>query len=377
MAGDTMSAGPAAPRQIAVVNAGASTLKLATMEVSAGRVLTVSRQQHEWADAEERDQLLRAALQALQPPPQAFGHRLVHGGARFVDPTTVTAAVEAELESLIPLAPLHNEPAVAAIRAGRALYPQVPAVAVFDTAFHAGRPAVSRRYALPAELVETFGVRRYGFHGIAHASLLEGLAAAQGKAIEEVSAVTLQLGAGCSACAVRHGRSLETSMGFTPLEGLVMATRCGDIDAAIVLRLIRAGYTADQVEDALTRRSGLLALCGSSDMRAILAAADAGRADAQFALELFCHRVVLTVGGYLTLLGGEGAVVFGGGIGSHAAAVRARVGRGLAAWGVFIDAARNLRHAPGLVSTDQSRPVYALHTDEESLIAREVDRHLG
>ncbi|MDH3601125.1 MAG: acetate kinase [Candidatus Tectomicrobia bacterium] len=364
-------------RYIAVVNTGASTLKLALMEVGLDGVWQRQRFEYDWHPSEHAGDLLRTALESLEATPDAIGHRVVHGGAELVEPTTLTPQLETELEALVPLAPLHNGPAVAAIREVRKIYPRLPAVAVFDTTFHAYRPPASMRYALRQDTVDAFAIRRYGFHGIAHASLVDGLADAEGIPIDEVSAVTLQLGAGCSACAVQHGRSIETSMGFTPLEGLVMATRSGDVDPAIVLRLMRAGYDADRIEDELTRRAGLLALCGLTDMREILAAESRGQANARLALDLFCHRIVLMVGGYLTLLGGEGALVFGGGIGTNAPRIRERVAQGLSAWGVMLDPVLNQRNQPGRLSTNSSRPVFALRTEEEHVIAREVDRHLG
>ncbi len=366
---------------IAVVNAGASTLKLALVQAGAEGPHILNRVQREWQggamkgdsaseiDGGAVDAVLGEALAALAARPDAFGFRVVHGGDRFVTPTPITDEVTSELERLVPLAPLHNAPAVAAIRAVRREFPELPAVAVFDTAFHAGRPSVSTDYALPGDVVEAFGLRRYGFHGIAHASLLNTLAATQGVAAPEVCAVTLQLGAGCSACAIRQGRSLETSMGYTPLEGLVMATRCGSVDPAIAVRLMRAGYDADGIETLLTRHSGLVALAGTADMRDIVRAAQAGDGTAERALAIFCHRIVLTVGAYLTVLDGQGAVVFGGGIGTHAPEIRARVADGLRAWNVVLDERANRRNRPGRISAPGSREVYALETDEETVIA--------
>lgn len=233
------------------------------------------------------------------------------------------------------------------------------------------------RYALPDELVREFEFRRFGFHGFAHASLSASLAAATGTAAHELAAVTLQLGAGCSACAIRAGRSVETSMGFTPLEGLVMASRSGNVDPAIVLRLMRAGYDADRIETELTRRSGLLALAGTTDMREILAAEALGRADAKLAIDLFCRQVVLTTGAYFTLLGGEGALVFGGGIGANAPGIRERVASGLAAFEIGLDAERNASNEPGCISADGSRPVFVFSTNEEVVIAADVAAHLA
>ena len=364
-------------RRIAVVNTGTSTLKLALMEVGSKGIRELHRVEHSWNPAEDPIGHLRATLVDFGGTPDAFGHRVVHGGTEFVLPTTLTARVEAELEALVPLAPLHNGPALAAIRAVRKLCPNTPAIAVFDTAFHAQRPAHSVQYALRPELAETFGIRRYGFHGIAHASLVEALANAQGVPVEQVSAVTLQLGAGCSACAAKEGQSVETSMGFTPLEGLMMATRSGDVDPAVVLRLMRAGYGADRIEEELTRRSGFFGLCGLTDMREILAAVSNEHEAAGLALRLFCHRIILTTGAYFTLLDGQGALVFGGGVGRNAPQIRERVTRGLAAWGVALDKERNQRNQPGLISSKGSRAVFVFDTNEEAVIAREVQQHIG
>ena len=359
-------------KRIAVVNTGSATLKLAQFDAGTGGLRERSGSTHEWRSPDDRDEAIERALRELGEPPDMLGHRVVHGGSRFSDPVRIDAGVEQALEELVPLAPLHNGPALGAIRVARRVFSDTPAVAVFDTAFHAHRPEVSMRYALPREWHERFGFRRYGFHGIAHASLLQSYAAAAAQTQDEVSAVTLQLGAGCSACAIRNGRSIETSMGYTPLEGLVMATRSGDIDPAIVLRLAREGYAADEIDEQLNRHSGLAGLAGSSDMREVLVGAGQGDADARLALELFAYRLVLTIGAYLTLLEGNGAIVFGGGIGEHAPEVRARVADGLAAWNVALDPARNAAGGPGRISTGESRPVYVFETREEPMIAREL-----
>jgi acetate kinase len=363
--------------RIAVVNAGSSTLKLALMEVSGSRVRSLARLTCEWRLDDQPAMVLEDAMAELPAQPEAFGHRIVHGGDQFIGPTRLSADVERSLEALIPLAPLHNAPALAAIRAVAQRFGHLPGVAVFDTAFHARRAPASMRYALPDELVDEFAIRRYGFHGIAHASLVEACAAAQRIDVSAVSAVTLQLGAGCSACAVRRGSSVETSMGFTPLEGLVMATRCGSIDPAIVLRLVRAGYDAGWIEEQLTHRSGLAALAGDADMRTVLAAAGRGESKARLALDVFCRRIILTVGAYLTLLEGDGVIVFGGGIGTNAPEIRARVAEGLKAWNVMLDDECNRRNEPGRISAASSREVFALATDEETIIAREVAGYLG
>lgn len=358
------------------MNTGASTLKLAVIEVDGGHARELERVQYDWRPDLDRDELLQTALNHVGQKADAFGHRFVHGGTEFVEPVTVDRGIYARLEKLVPLAPLHNAPALAAIRVTRSIFPEVPTVAVFDTAFHRHRPRESMQYALPKNLIDELGLRRFGFHGLAHASLLDALADANGVAIEDVSCVTLQLGAGCSACAIQDGRSIETSMGFSPLGGLVMSTRSGDLDPAIVLRLYRAGYDTDQIEDLLLRRAGLFALSGFRDMRDILAAYANGRDDAGLAIELFCHRIIQTVGAYFTLLKGEGALVIGGGIGSNAPQIRQRIATGLTAWGIELDEGRNEANQAGPIHTPRSRPVYAFQTDEEKIIARLVNSQL-
>lgn len=358
--------------RIMVVNTGSSTIKQALFEAGHAGVKELSRAEHAWDADTELPRSIADALDAGDRSIAAIGHRVVHGGTEFVAPVRITAEVEQKLDGLEALAPLHNGPALAVIRAFRRLRPQTPAFAVFDTTFHAERAPESTRYALPSALAEAHGMRRYGFHGLAHASLVETLAAKQETSVDDIDAVTLQLGAGCSAAAVRSGRSIETSMGFTPLEGLIMATRCGDVDPAIAVHLMRAGFDADRIERVFTRESGLLALSGMADMRRIIEAASAGAPDASLAVRMFCRRIVMTCGAYFTLLGGQGALVFGGGVGAHAPVIRDEVARGLAAWDVELDARRNEGNEPGLISRSGSRPVFAFRTDEERMIAREV-----
>jgi acetate kinase len=365
--------------RVATLNAGTSTLKVAIVEVDASRSVVRTRRVQDFDPEGDREAGCREALGSLGEEAatiDAVGHRLVHGGSEFRDPVRLDASVEARLEALVPLAPLHLPPALDCVRAARRAFPALPQVAVFDTAFHARRSEASRRYALPPEVADALGLWRYGFHGIAHASLVESLAAAEGIEAHAANAVSLQLGAGCSACAVEDGVSIETSMGFTPLEGLVMATRSGDLDPAIVLHLLRHGYAPDEVEVLLTRRSGLLGLAGSADLRVVLAAEAGGDSRAALAVALFVRRIVATVGAYLTLLRGHGAVVFGGGIGSHSAEIRRRVAEGLTAWDVELDAQRNASGEPGRISTPGSRAVWVFRTDEESLIARAAARAL-
>jgi len=365
--------------RIAVVNSGSATLKAGVAEVASGeaRILVRAEVARTKEDVVAEMALL---LERLGPPlasAVACAHRFVHGGARHVAPEFLDDALERELEALGRLAPLHNPVALACAKAARALAPGRPQIAVFDTAFHAGRAEESLRYALPWDLCDSLEIRRFGFHGLAHASLLRALARDQAVSEREVDAVTLQLGAGCSACAIRAGRSLETSMGWTPLEGLPMATRSGDVDPAVVLALVRGGRSADEVERILARESGLLGLAGSADVRDVLGAEARGDARARVALALFARRIAATVGAYLTLLDGRGAVVFGGGIGARSPEIRARVAAHLAAWDVALDPERNAAGTPGRISPPGRRGVFLFATDEETELARAAGELLG
>jgi len=313
----------------------------------------------------------------------AVGHRVVHGGARFTVPTPIDAEVVAAIEALETLAPLHNAPSLAGIRAARAaLGDDVPMVAVFDTAFHATIPEPAHRYALPHELALKHGIRRYGFHGLAYRSVLDGYAELSGTPPDRATLVAMHLGNGCSAAAVRDGRSLETSMGLTPLEGLVMGTRSGDLDPALLGHLARAeGVGIAEVERWLNERAGLLGLSGRSrDMRDLLAH-EATDARARLAVAVFCHRARKYLGAYLAVLEGDArAVVFSGGIGEHAPTIRARICAGMEWAGLLVDAAENAgavgRRAR--LSPDGARlPAYVIPVDEERVIAQDTMVRLG
>ena len=316
---------------------------------------------------------------------EAVGHRVVHGGDQYVKSTLITEQVEAGIDALSELAPLHNPSCLAGIRGARTAFgPTLPMVAVFDTAFHQTMPEVARQYALPVALAERHRIRRYGFHGIAHASLADGYAAYTGIPVEEVRLITLQLGNGCSVAAIAQGRSVETSMGFTPLEGLVMGTRSGDVDASIVGYLSdREKVEAAEVERWLNERSGLLGLSGrSNDMRELLRAAEQEKDKrAEFAIDLFCYRARKYLGAYLAVLGGADAIVFGGGIGENAPEIRARICRNMEWCG--LELSRDLNRAtvglaPGRaaqISADGSRlAAYVVAADEETWIASETVR---
>ncbi|HEV8309599.1 MAG TPA: acetate kinase [Methylomirabilota bacterium] len=307
----------------------------------------------------------------------AVGHRVVHGGPRFTRPTLVDDDVTAGIEALETLAPLHNAPSLAGIRAARrALGPEVPMVAVFDTAFHATLPDHAARYALPEELVRRHAIRRYGFHGTSYRSVLLQYGRLTGTSPERATLIALHLGNGCSVAAIRGGQSVDTSMGFTPLEGLVMGTRAGDLDPAIVSHLARAERVSpDEVERWLNERSGLLGVSGHSrDMRALL---DREREDprARLAVEIFCYRAKKYIGAYLAALGGAESVVFTGGIGEHAPEVRARICAGMEWCGLVLDPERNARlTGEGVrISGDQARiRAFVIPTDEELVIGRDT-----
>src|SRR5262245_26248807 len=316
---------------------------------------------------------------------EAVGHRVVHGGDQFVEPTLITQQVEAGIDALSELAPLHNPACLAGIRGARAMLgPALPMVAVFDTAFHQTMPEIAKQYALPTELADRYRIRRYGFHGIAHASLANGYATCAGDSLEQVRLITLQLGNGCSIAAIAQGRSVETSMGFTPLEGLVMGTRSGDVDASIVSYLSeREKVEAAEIEQWLNERSGLLGVSGrSNNMRELLRAAKEDRDKrAQFAIDLFCYRVRKYLGAYLAVLAGADAVVFGGGIGENAPEIREQICQDKEWCGLRLHLDRN-RAAVGLspgsaakISADESRlAAYVVAADEETWIARETVR---
>ena len=312
----------------------------------------------------------------------AVGHRVVHGGSRFTEATLIKDQVLEAIEAVSELAPLHNEPALRAIYAAReALGPEVPMVAVFDTAFHTTLPKKASEYAIPEDLATKHGIRRYGFHGIAHRYMAERYCDITSKPVERSKLITLQLGNGCSAAAVAGGRSIDTSMGFTPLEGLMMGTRSGDLDPTVPGFLSQGeGVGIDEVEAWLNTRSGLLGVSGRSrDMRDVLEAERQGDSRAELALEMFCYRVRKYIGAYLTVLGGADAVVFGGGIGENAVEVRSRICAGMEWCGLRLDEDRNAKAVgtEGQISVDDAKVhAYVIRVDEAVMIARETARCL-
>ena len=385
---------------VLVLNAGSSSLKYQVVDPASGRAPVrgiverigsgEARLTHADAggpttsglDADDHRAALAAVHDALDGSGigagdlAAVGHRVVHGGPRLTRAHVVDDGVLAEIERLARLAPLHNPPAVDGIRSARAAYPAVPQVAAFDTAFFASLPPAAATYAVDRGLLEREEVRRYGAHGISHEYVAGEAARFLGRSPDDASLIVLHLGNGASAAAVRDGRPLETSMGLTPLEGLVMGTRAGDLDPGILLHLMRhAGLDLDALEDLLHHRSGLEGLAGRHDFRDLLGAVDAGDDAARTAYDVYCHRLRKYVGAYLAVLGGADAVVFTAGVGEHVARLRADALAGLSALGISVDPARNGAPATGprRISPDTSPvAVLVVPTNEELSIARQA-----
>jgi acetate kinase len=364
---------------VLVLNAGSSSLKYRVLETGTEKTVargTVERvDETGWEGAFE--EVSRSLSEAGVDPSDlvAVGHRVVHGGDRYTEATLVDDAVEAGIEELVALAPLHNPPALAGIRATRAAFPALPQVAVFDTAFFAGLPDASAMYAIDRDVARRHGIRRFGAHGISHQHVAHEAARFLERPVEELALVVLHLGNGASAAAVRGGRPVDTSMGLTPLEGLVMGTRPGDVDAGVLLHLLRNGYDAEGLEQLLHHQSGLQGLAGRHDFRDLLAAIDHDDEHARAAYDVYCHRLRKYVGAYLAVLGGADAIVFTAGVGEHVDRVREEALRGLAPLGIQIDHVRNRAagDGPRRISVDGGRvDVLVVPTDEELAIARQV-----
>lgn len=324
-------------------------------------------------------QLTRAFAESGTPLDElgvvAVGHRVVQGGSEFVEPTLIDEAVAARILELAALAPLHNPGHHSAIVAARAAFAEVPHVAVFDTSFHQTMLPEAYTYAIDPQVASQHGIRRYGFHGISHQVVSQRTAAVLGKPVHALKQIVLHIGNGASISAIDRGRSIDTSMGLTPLEGLVMGTRSGDIDPGVLMHLLRAGMTVDEVDRLLNKQSGLFGMAGSNDMRDVRAAANSGDEAAKLALEVYVHRLRHYVGAYLLELGGADAIVFTAGVGENHPALRAEVCAGLEWFGIEIDQARNEAESDSarVISTDESRvALLVVPTDEEAEIARQT-----
>ncbi|MCX4560986.1 acetate kinase [Streptomyces phaeochromogenes] len=322
------------------------------------------------------EELAKDGLGLDSPELAAIGHRVVHGGKTFTEPTVIDDAVLAEIERLIPVAPLHNPANLTGIRTAQALRPDLPQVAVFDTAFHTTMPEAAARYAIDVKTADEYRIRRYGFHGTSHAYVSRATAELLGKSPEEVNVIVLHLGNGASASAVERGRCVDTSMGLTPLEGLVMGTRSGDMDPAVIFHLMRVGgMSTDEIDTLLNKRSGLIGLCGDNDMREIRRRIDEGTEDAaqaQLAFDIYIHRLKKYIGAYYAVLGTVDAVAFTAGVGENAAPVREAAIAGLQALGLAVDDELNAVRSgePRLISPESARVAVAVvPTDEELEIA--------
>lgn len=390
--------------KILVINAGSSSIKCQLYEMPAGQVLargrverigdddsklthfcgerTTTRDEavpdHEVAMQRILDVLVDANVGAVGELAEiaTVGHRVVHGGEEFAGSMIVDEHVLASIEKFADLAPLHNPHNLVGIRAARSKLPHAVQVACFDTAFHTSIPEVAHLYALPYELYEKYGIRRYGFHGTSHRYVARRAAAMMGIDKYASNVITCHLGNGCSVAAVREGRSVDTSMGFTPLEGLVMGTRAGDFDPAILFYLADKGYELADMNAMCNKESGLLGISGASnDMRTLEQLAGQGNARAKLAIEIFCYRVRHYIGAYFAILNPLHAVVFTGGIGENAPAVRARVCRDLDHMGIRLDP-RNDEVEGGQETTistgDSTVKVLVIPTNEEEAIARDA-----
>ncbi len=371
---------------VLVLNAGSSSLKYQLIEPDSGQSLadgTIEQIGEPSSPVADHRAALQAAFEALSESGidvrvsglAAVGHRVVHGGPVFYRPTVLDDAVIAELKKLSMLAPLHNPPAIQGIEVARTLLPNVPHVAVFDTAFFHNLPAAAATYAIDREVAKTWHIRRYGFHGTSHRYVSEQAAAFLGRPLDELNQIVLHLGNGASASAIAGSRPVETSMGLTPLEGLVMGTRSGDIDPSIIGYLNReAGMTVQDIESMLNHHSGLLGLAGERDFRRLRELIESGDTSAQLAYDVFIHRLRKYVGAYLAILGRTDVVSFTAGVGENVAAVRRDALGGLAALGIEIDERRNSQSTKGArqISSDSSPvAVLVVPTNEELAIARD------
>jgi acetate kinase len=319
----------------------------------------------------------RGVLKSLKDV-QAIGHRVVHGGESFKSSVLVTEDVKTSIKACNDLAPLHNPANLDGIIACETVFPGVPNVAVFDTAFHQSMPKHAYMYAIPQEYYTEYGVRKYGFHGTSHKFVAQAAANYFKKPLEELNLITCHMGNGASITAIEKGKVLDTSMGLTPLPGLIMGTRSGDIDPALIFFLARKGFSIDEIDDALNTKSGLKAvngLDGNGDMRDTVHAAEMGKAAAINAINMFAHRAALYIGGYYTLLGGADAIIFTGGIGENSAPARKAITSRLEAIGCTLDEKKNAScfGVQQLIATEDSKtPVLVIPTNEELMISRET-----
>ncbi|ALR13284.1 acetate kinase [Mycobacteroides saopaulense] len=371
---------------VLVLNCGSSSVKYQLIEPNSGRVdahglverIGAVSSSSESLIGEEpvrnHDEALRLVFDSIDTDDVVVvGHRVVHGGQKFHEPTVLDDAVVAQIAELSSLAPLHNPAGVQGIEVARRLLPDVTQVAVFDTAFFYSLPPAAAIYALDRDVAERYGIRRYGFHGTSHQYVSQQAAAFLERGYADINQIVLHLGNGASASAILRGRAVETSMGLTPLEGLVMGTRTGDIDAGIVFHLARHGMSIDEIDTVFNRRSGMLGLCGANDFREVHRLIEAGDGAAQLAYNVYVHRLRKYIGAYIATLGGADVISFTAGVGENDTVLRADAMAGLEVLGIEIDAERNQLRSSEIrrISTDASRvTVLVVPTNEELAIAR-------
>jgi acetate kinase len=373
---------PEAP--ILVLNAGSSSLKYRLFGSKGDAALGVIEGIGHSDDVPDHAAALERVLGQLSIPTRgslvaAIGHRVVHGGPDMVEPVRIDDRVERTVEEMSVFAPVHNPSALRIIREARRRFPDVPQVAVFDTAFHATLPEAARTYAIDRAVATRHGIRRFGFHGISVQHVVTETARLVERPSEELNLIVLHLGNGASATAVERGHSVDTSMGMTPLEGLVMGNRAGDLDPAITFHLARNGWRLDDIEALYETGSGLAGLCGDNDMRSVTGRADAGDPAAELAVAVYCRGIRKYVGAYLAVLGHVDAIAFTGGVGENAVGIRTRALSGLEGFGIAVDAGRNSSGTGArVISARSSRiRVCVVPADEETAIAGEVKRLLG
>lgn len=365
-------------KPILVINSGSSSIKYQLIDTDTLNSLVQGSIERVTDHKIAFEQML-AELRKLDLQPMAIAHRVVHGGEKFSSPAIISQAVEDAIEELVPLAPLHNPGNLAGIRAGKQAFPGIRQVAVFDTAFHQSMPPSSYSYAIDQELSKSLGIRKYGFHGSSHSFVSKAAAKFLGIEPTSFNAVILHLGNGASACAIKDGKSFDTSMGMTPLAGLVMGSRSGDIDPAVIFYLIRqGGFTADKVDELLNKQSGLLGVAGVSDFRDLLELAQSGNQKAKLALDLFVERIRHYLGAYAARLGRLDSVVFTGGIGENSPALRQLVCEDMEMLGLSIE--NDLNKSAEIVPRKISRgviPILVIPTNEELEIALQAQLALG
>jgi len=363
--------------KILVLNAGSSSLKYKLFkdlkELTSGQIEHIGedsgvKNHYEALLQVEKELTFRGQMSFKEL--DAIGHRVVHGGEKFTQPVKIDDNVIETIKEVSSLAPLHNPANLQGILMMRELLPNTPQVAVFDTAFHQTMEPEAYLYAIPYELYEKYGIRRYGFHGTSHAFVAKKASEILNIPLKELNLITLHLGNGASACAIKDGKSIETSMGFTPLEGLVMGTRSGDIDPEIPIFLQRVGMEADTV---LNKQSGLKGICGQNDMREVEELALKGDEKAKLAIKIFVHRVKEYIGAYVALLGRVDAIIFTAGVGEHSSLVRSLVCDGLESMGMVIDREKNEKNEPIFSTDDSVVKLMVIPTNEELEIACQTE----